>query len=139
MPAIAPPLVSQQLSALSAEQYPPDQQSVSVASAPQEPVYVSQLPDGQHVADAPGAVVKLAVESDETLTVAPVANEISAAIVLAVQVPEHPPVYAEVSESPESVITNVTVAARLLVADEAIEMPVLYEEHEEAHAPTAIP
>jgi len=57
MPAIAPPLVSQQLSALSAEQYPPDQQSVSVASAPQEPVYVSQLPDGQHVADEPGADV----------------------------------------------------------------------------------
>ena len=61
MPAMAPPLVSQQLSALSAEQYPPDQQSVSVASAPQEPVYVPQLPDGQHVANEPGADVGASV------------------------------------------------------------------------------
>ena len=85
------------------------------------------------------AVVTLAVESDETLTVAPVAVEIAAASVLAVQVPEHPPVYAEVSASPESVITNVTVVALLAAADEAIEMPVVYEEHGEVHAPTAAP
>ena len=43
------------------------------------------------------------------------------------------------TDTPESVITKVTVAARLLVADELIEMPSLYVEHEEAHAPTAIP
>jgi len=118
---------------------------VLVSSAPQEPVYVTQLPDGQHVADEPGAagvgadVVTVAVVIVETVTVVLVVAEIAEASVLLVQVPEHPPVYADVSEAPESVITKVTVAARLLVADELIEMPSLYVEHEEAHAPTAIP
>ena len=84
-------------------------------------------------------VVTVAVASVETLTVVLVVAEIAEASVLVVQVPEHPPGDADVSEAPESVITKVTVAARLLVADELIEMPSLYVEHEEAHAPTAIP
>merc|ERR1712195_307864 len=70
MPAIAPPLVSQQLSALSAEHISPDQQSVSVASAPQEPVYASQLPDGQHVADESpeaAAVLQICQPVEKTL------------------------------------------------------------------------
>jgi len=98
----------------------------------------------QHVAYGPNAdvgadVVTVAVAIVETVTVVLVVAEIAEASVLLVQVPEHPPVYADVSEAPESVITKVTVAARLLVADELIEMPSLYVEHEEAHAPTAIP
>lgn len=93
------------------------------------------LPDAVVGAD----VVTPAVEIVETLTVVPVAVEIAAARVLVVQLPEQPLVYAEVSEIPESVITKVTVAARLSVANELIEMPVLYEEHGEAHAPTATP
>ena len=76
-------------------------------------------------------VVTLAVEIVETLTVVPVAVEIAEDSVVASQVPEHPPVYAEVSDTPVSVITKVTVAARLSAADEAIEMP------GEVHAPTA--
>jgi len=110
---------------------------VSVDSAPHVPVYVEQLPDEQQVYE--DEVVTMAVASVETLTVVLVVAEIAKASVLVVQVPEHPPVYADVSEAPESVITKVTVAARLLVADELIEMPSLYVEHEEAHAPTAIP
>ena len=84
-------------------------------------------------------VVTVAVVIVETVTVVFVEAESAEASVLVVQVPEHPPVYADVSEAPESVITKVTVAARLLVADELIEMPPLYVEHEEAHAPTALP
>ena len=91
--------------------------------------------------DSVGAsVVTLAVAIVETMIVVPIAVAILAASVVLVQVPEHPPVYAEVSDTPVSVITKVTVAARLSVADEAIEMPVLYEVHEEElHAPTASP
>ena len=89
--------------------------------------------------DVGACVVLLAVASVETVTVVPVAVAILAASVVLVQVPEHPPVYAEVSDTPVSVITKVTVAARLSVADEAIEMPVLYEEHGAVHAPTATP
>ena len=84
-------------------------------------------------------VVTLAVASVETVIVVPVAVAILAASVVLVQVPEHPPMYAEVSDTPVSVITKVTVAARLSVADEAIEMPVLNEAHGEMHAPTATP
>ena len=48
--------------------------------------------------------------------------------------------YAEVLETaPVNVITNMIVAERLLVADELIEMPSLYEEHGIVHAPTATP
>ena len=86
-----------------------------------------------------GASVLLAVDIVETVIFVPVAVAILAASVVLVQVPEHPPVYAEVSDTPVSVITKVTVAARLSVADEAIEMPVLYEEHGAVHAPTATP
>ena len=84
-------------------------------------------------------VVTLAVASVETVIVVPVAVAILAASVVVVQVPEHPPMYAEVSDTPVSVITKVTVAARLSVADEAIEMSVLYEEHGAVHAATATP
>jgi len=89
--------------------------------------------------DVGASVVTLAVAIVETVIVVPVAVAILAASVVLVQVPEHPPVYAEVSDTPVSVITKVTVAARLSVADEAIEMPVLYEEHGAVHAPTATP
>ena len=65
-------------------------------------------------------MVLLAVASVETVTVVPVAVAILAASVVLVQVPEHPPMYAEVSDTPVSVITKVTVATRLPVADEAI-------------------
>ena len=85
------------------------------------------------------AVVTLAVEIVETVTVVLVAVEIAEASVLLEHVPEHPLLYRDVSETPESVITKVTVAARLLEADELIAMPVLYEEHGEVHAPTATP
>ena len=53
-------------------------------SAPHVPVYVEQLPDGQQVSDAV-AVVTMAVASVPTLTVVPVAVDISAASELAVQ------------------------------------------------------
>ena len=56
-----------------------------------------------------------------------------------VQGGEHPAVYLDMLEGALSVIVKVTVVDRLLVADELIEMPPLYVEHEEAHAPTAIP
>ena len=85
------------------------------------------------------AVVALAVEIVETVTVVLVAVEIAEASVLLVHIPEHPLAYGDVSETPESAITKVTVAARLLAADELIETPVLYEEHGEVHAPTATP
>ena len=84
-------------------------------------------------------VVTVAVEMAETLTVVPVAVEIAAASVLGLQLPEHPLVYAAVSETPESVIVKVIVVARLPVIDEPIEMPVLYEAHGEVHAPAAMP
>ena len=89
--------------------------------------------------DVVGAsVVTLAVAIVSTVIVAPVVtyalNAVSSVVV--VQVPEHPEVY--VSATPEeSVITKVTIVARLPVADEVIETPVLYEEHGEVHAPTA--
>ena len=86
-----------------------------------------------------GASVVTLVDIVETVIVVPVAVAILAASVVLVQVPEHPPVYAEVSDTPVSVITKVTIAPRLSVADEAIEMPVLYEEHGAVHAPTATP
>lgn len=85
------------------------------------------------------AVTTLAVSIVETVTVVLVAVEIAEASVLLVHVPVHPPVYADVSETSVSVITKVTVAARLLAADELIETPVLYEEHGEVQAPTATP
>jgi len=93
------------------------------------------------VGPAVGAdVVTVAVAIVETMTVVLVVAEIASASVLVVQVPEHPPVYTDVSDiDPESVITKVTVVARLPVADEPIEMPSLYVEHGEVHAPTAMP
>ena len=87
----------------------------------------------------PPLVVTVAVEMAETLTVVPVAVEIAAASVLGLQLPEHPLVYAAVSETPESVIVKFIVVARLPVIDEPIEMPVLYEAHGEVHAPAAMP
>jgi len=89
-------------------------------------------------ADVGAGVLTLASAIVETATVVLVAVEIADASVVVVQVPEHPPVYALVSSTPESVITNVTVAVRLL-ADELIAMPDLYEEHGEVHASTATP
>ena len=83
-------------------------------------------------------VLTLAAAIVETVTVVLVAVEIADASVVVVQVPEHPPVYALVSATPESVITKVTVAVRLL-DDELIAMPELYEEHGEVHASTATP
>lgn len=46
-PAIAPPEAWQHWLALSAKQYPPHQQSVSVSKDPQEPVYVVQPQEQQ--------------------------------------------------------------------------------------------
>ena len=68
----------------------------------------------------------------------PVDVEIADSRVLAVQLPEHPLVNADVSDK-LSVITKVTVAARLPVSDDSIEIPVSYEEQREEHAPTAKP
>lgn len=89
--------------------------------------------------DAVGAsVVILTVPIVSTVIIASVgAYALNAACSVAmVQVPEHPEAY--VSATPEeSVITKVTIVARLPVADEVIETPVLYEEHGEVHAPTA--
>ena len=84
------------------------------------------------------ARVMLAVEIVETLTDVPIAVEIADARVLMVQLPEHPLVYADGSDI-VSIITKVTVAARLPVIDDCTEMPVPYDEHGEVHAPTAIP
>ena len=75
----------------------------------------------------------------ETATVVPVEVEIADASVLVVQVPVHPPEYADVSTLSASVITKVTVAARLSATVESIEIPVLYEEHGAVHAPIAAP
>jgi len=95
-----------------------------VDSAPHVPVYVEQLPDGQQVSDAV-AVVTMAVASVPTLTVVPVAVDISAARELAVQAASvTDSVDSILTDTPESVITKVTVAARLSVADEVIAMPV---------------
>ena len=83
-------------------------------------------------------MVVVAVEIVETVVDMPVAVEIADARVLVVQLPEQPLVYALVSAR-VSVITKVTVAARLAVINEPIEMPVAYEEHGRVHAPTATP
>ena len=87
--------------------------------------------------DGVGAsVVTLAVAIVSTVIIALVDALNAVCNVAVVQVPEHPEVY--VSATPEeSVITKVTIVARLPVADEVNETPVLYEEHEEVHAPTA--
>ena len=84
--------------------------------------------------------------SAETVTLTPVAVDISAASVVVVQLPEHPPVNAEVSTASVNVILKVIDLAQPPIlnghtsaADETIEMPVLYEEHGEVHMPTAIP
>lgn len=74
-----------------------------------------------------------------TATVVPVEVEIAEASVLVVQVPVHPPEYADVSTLSASVITKVTVAARLSATVESIEIPVLYEEHGAVHVPIAAP
>ena len=83
--------------------------------------------------------------SAETVTLTPVAVDISAASVVVVQLPEHPPVNAEVSTASVNVILKVIDLTHSIptghtsAADETIEMPVLYEEHGEVHMPTAIP
>lgn len=86
------------------------------------------------------AVVTLAVAIVSTVIVAPVVtyalNAVSSVVV--VQVPEHPEVYVAATPG-ESVITKVTIAAPVPVADEVIETPMLYEVHGEVHAPTAWP
>ena len=85
-------------------------------------------------------LVTLAEKITETVTDVPVKYEIADASVLVLQLPEHPAVYADMSETPlVSDVVKFTVAARLLITDEPIEMPVLYEEHGEVHAPTATP
>jgi len=85
-------------------------------------------------------LVTLAEKITETVTDVPVDVEIADASVLVLQLPEHPEVYADMSETAlVSAVVKVTVAVRLLVTDEPIEMPVLYEEHGEVHAPTATP
>ena len=110
-------------------------QSIAIHQALSE----DELLLSSRVGAAVGAgVLTLAAAIVETVTVVLVAVEIADASVVVVQVPEHPPVYALVSATPESVITKVTVAVRLL-DDELIAMPELYEEHGEVHASTATP
>ena len=90
-------------------------------------------------------MVVVAVDIVETVADVPVAVEIADVRVLVVQLPEQPLMYHWYSSlSPAksarvSVITKVTVAARLAVTDEPIEIPVAYEEHGKVHAPTATP